>query len=89
MITRREIDPRDVLNVLRSRWPDVVVKDLQQEEPTWAMLAAGRWSEWSLVERPGERPAMLTFLMRLLGHVANSLAAPANDQGRQHDRRDL
>ena len=47
MITRQEIDPRDVLNVLRSRWPDVVVKDLQQEEPTWAMLAAGRWSEWS------------------------------------------
>ena len=24
---------------LRRRWPDVVVKDLEQEEPTWAMTA--------------------------------------------------
>jgi hypothetical protein len=47
MITYQEIDRRDVLDVLRSRWPDVVVNDLQHEEPTWAMLAAGWWSEWS------------------------------------------
>jgi hypothetical protein len=25
--------------VLRQRWPSVVLKDLEQEEPTWAMTA--------------------------------------------------
>ncbi len=33
------IDRREVVNVLRRRWPDVMVKELQQEEPTWEITA--------------------------------------------------
>jgi hypothetical protein len=39
MISHQGIDRREVLGVLRRRWPDVVVKDLEHEEPTWAMTA--------------------------------------------------
>ena len=39
MISHQGIDRRDVLNVLRPRWPDVVVKDLVDEKPVWAMSA--------------------------------------------------
>jgi hypothetical protein len=34
---RHDIDRREVQDVLRRRWPDVVVKELEQEEPTVAM----------------------------------------------------
>jgi hypothetical protein len=30
---------REVLDVLRRRWPDVMLKDLTQEEPAWVMTA--------------------------------------------------
>ena len=39
LISHQNIDRREMLNVLRRRWPDVVVKDLQQEEPAWVMTA--------------------------------------------------
>jgi hypothetical protein len=39
MISHQSIDRREVLSVLRQRWPSVVLKDLEQEEPTWAMTA--------------------------------------------------
>jgi hypothetical protein len=39
MITHEGIDRREVQDVLRRRWPDVVVKSLDQEQPTVAMLA--------------------------------------------------
>jgi hypothetical protein len=39
LISHQEIDRREVLNVLRRRWPDVVLKDLQHEEPASTMTA--------------------------------------------------
>ena len=38
MITHEGIDCWEVQDVLRHRWPDVVVKSLEHEEPTVAML---------------------------------------------------
>ena len=37
MITHEGIDRHEVEDVLRRRWPEVVVKSLGQEEPTMAM----------------------------------------------------
>jgi hypothetical protein len=39
IISHHGIDRRAVLDLLRPRWPDVVVKSLEHEEPTWAMRA--------------------------------------------------
>ena len=39
MISHEGVDRREVLDVLSRRWPDVVLKDLAQEEPTLAMTA--------------------------------------------------
>ena len=39
MITHEGIDWWEVLDALRRRWPAVVVKSLEQEEPTWVMTA--------------------------------------------------
>jgi hypothetical protein len=39
MITHEGIDRHEVEAVLRRRWPDVVVKSREQEEPTLAMTA--------------------------------------------------
>jgi hypothetical protein len=39
MILHQGIDRREVLDMLCRRWSDVVLKDLQQEEPTWTMSA--------------------------------------------------
>jgi hypothetical protein len=43
MISHPDIDRREMVNVLCRRWPDVVLKDLEQEEPTWA---------WRLMKLP-------------------------------------
>ena len=37
MITHEEIDQRGVLDALRRQWPDVALKELEQEEPVVAM----------------------------------------------------
>jgi hypothetical protein len=37
MISHDGVDRRDVLDVLRRRWPDVVLKDLEHEQPMWKM----------------------------------------------------
>ena len=39
MISHPDIDRREMVNVLCRRWPDVVLKDLEHEEPAWAMTA--------------------------------------------------
>jgi hypothetical protein len=39
MISHPDIDRREMLNVLCRRSPDVVLKDLEHEEPAWAMTA--------------------------------------------------
>jgi hypothetical protein len=38
MITHEGIDRREVQHVLHRRWPDAIVKSLEQEEPIAAML---------------------------------------------------
>ena len=38
LVTREGLDRREVQDVLCHRWPDVVVKVLEQEEQTVAML---------------------------------------------------
>ena len=37
LISHEGVDRRELLDVLRRRWPDVVLKDLEHEEPMWAM----------------------------------------------------
>jgi hypothetical protein len=39
IVTHHGVDRREVADVLRRRWPDVVLKDLAQDEPTWVMTA--------------------------------------------------
>jgi hypothetical protein len=39
IISHQGIDRREVLDVLRQRWPSVVLKDLAQDEPMWEMTA--------------------------------------------------
>jgi hypothetical protein len=38
LISHEGLDRREVLDVLRHRWPDVLIKEPEQEEQTWAML---------------------------------------------------
>src|ERR1700693_2566748 len=37
LISHAGVDRREMLDVLRRRWPDVVLKDLEHEEPMWGM----------------------------------------------------
>jgi hypothetical protein len=39
MVTHEGVDRHEIEDVLRRRWPDAVVKSLEQEEPTVAMTA--------------------------------------------------
>jgi hypothetical protein len=39
MVAHQGVDRRQVLDVLARRWPSVVLKDLEHEEPVWAMSA--------------------------------------------------
>ena len=37
LISHEGVERREVMDVLRRRWPDVALKDLENEEPVWAM----------------------------------------------------
>ena len=37
MISHQDIDRREVLEMLRRRWPDVLIKGLEREELAWTM----------------------------------------------------
>ena len=37
LISHEGADRRELLDVLRPRWPDTVLKDLEHEEPMWEM----------------------------------------------------
>jgi hypothetical protein len=37
LITHQGVDRRELLDMLRCRWLDVVLKDLEHEEPAWTM----------------------------------------------------
>jgi hypothetical protein len=39
LISHHGVERCEVFNALDRRWPDVAAKDLQHEEPTWAMTA--------------------------------------------------
>ena len=39
IVAHQGVDRREVLDLLGRRWPDVVVKSLEHEEPTWEMTA--------------------------------------------------
>lgn len=39
MISHEGVDRRELQDVLRPRWPDMTLKDLGDEEPTWEMTA--------------------------------------------------
>ena len=39
MVSHEGVGRCEVLDVLRRRWPEVLVKKLPQEEPTWEMLS--------------------------------------------------
>jgi hypothetical protein len=39
LISHQDLDRGEVLGVLRRRWPDLVMKSLEQEAPTVAMTA--------------------------------------------------
>jgi hypothetical protein len=39
LISHQGIDRREVLDALCPRWPDVVLKELEHDEPTWEMTA--------------------------------------------------
>jgi hypothetical protein len=39
LISHQGVHRREVLDVLRRRWPDVALTDLAQEESTWTMTA--------------------------------------------------
>ena len=41
VISHEGVDRRELLDVLTPRWPDVVLKDLGQEEPMWEMTPDG------------------------------------------------
>ena len=38
MVTHHGVDQREVLDALRRRWPDVALKELEQEQPAVPML---------------------------------------------------
>jgi hypothetical protein len=39
LISHEDIERCEVLDILRQRWPDILVKSLEHEEPTWVMTA--------------------------------------------------
>ena len=66
LISHEGVDRRELLDVLSRRWPDVVLKDLEQEEPAWTMTPddaadLGR-------RRRGVEP------LRIIGHAAEDHA---------------
>jgi hypothetical protein len=67
MISHEGVDRRELVNVLRGRWPDVVLKDLEQEEPTWAMAAHEAAALGS--RRRGVEPLQLTVMPQKITRV--------------------
>ena len=67
MVAHQGVDRREVLEVLGRRWPDVVVKGLEQEEPAWTMSvhdAAGLGSR-----RRGVEPLRIVVLSQKIMRV--------------------
>jgi hypothetical protein len=67
MISHAGLDRRQVLDVLRPRWPDILVKDLAGEEPTWTMTADDAADLGS--RRRGVEPLQLTVMPQKITRV--------------------
>jgi hypothetical protein len=74
MIRHEGIDRREVQDVLCHRWPDVVVKELQHEEPTWAMSPADAADLGRC--RRGVEPLRIVIMPQHDRPVAASIVAP-------------
>ena len=68
MISHPDIDRREVLSVLGRRWPEVVVKDLEHEEPAWTMTANDA-AELGSRQR-GAEPLRIVILSQKITRVA-------------------
>jgi hypothetical protein len=67
MICHQSVDRHEVLDVLRRRWPSIVLKDLESEEPVWEMAAndaAGLGSR-----RRGVEPLRITVMSQKITRV--------------------
>jgi hypothetical protein len=67
MICHQSVDRHEVLDVFRRRWPSIVLKDLESEEPVWAMTAddaAGLGSR-----RRGVEPLRITVMSQKITRV--------------------
>jgi hypothetical protein len=72
LIAHQGVDRREVLDVLSRRWPDVVVKEPEQEEPTWLMTAYDAAELGS--RRRGAEPLRVLVMPQKITRVA---VAPA------------
>jgi hypothetical protein len=70
MISHQGVDRREVLNVLGRRWPSIVLKDLESEEPVWAMTAAEAAALGS--RRRGAEPLRITVMPQQVTRVTIS-----------------
>jgi hypothetical protein len=68
MISHQGADRREVADVLRRRWPDVVVKSLEHEEPAWTMGAVDAAHLGS--RRRGVEPLRVIVMPRRVQRVA-------------------
>jgi hypothetical protein len=72
MISHQGVDRRAMADVLRRRWPSVVLKDLEQEEATWTMSADDAADLGS--RRRGVEPLRITIISQ---RVQRLTVAPA------------
>jgi hypothetical protein len=68
MISHQDVDRCEVMEVLRGRWPDVVVKELEREEPAWSMMADDAADLGN--RRRGVEPLRIVILPQRIQRVA-------------------
>jgi hypothetical protein len=72
IIIHQGVDRREVLDGLRPRWPNVLVKELEQEEPAWTMTVGDAADLGS--RRRGVEPLRVLVLPQKITRV---VVAPA------------
>jgi hypothetical protein len=76
LISHQGVDRCEVLDMLCRRWPDVVLKDLAQEEPVWEMATDDAADLGS--RRRGIEPLRLAVMSQKITRVIVA-AAPVID----------
>jgi hypothetical protein len=74
LVSHDGVDRREVLDVLRRRWPDVVVKTLEQEQPAVAMLPGDATNLGRC--RRGVEPLRLVILPQHDGQITTPAVEP-------------